>query len=47
MKTNYIRKLSLIFIFNFSEMKRSSEPGKFYYDVTIEHDPEHADKNTL
>lgn len=25
-------------------MKRSSEPGKFYYDVTIEHDPEHADK---
>ena len=25
-------------------MKRSSEPGKFYYDVTIEHDPEHVDK---
>ena len=25
-------------------MKRSSEPGKFYYDVTIEHDPEHTDK---
>lgn len=25
-------------------MKRSTEPGKFYYDVTIEHDPEHTDK---
>ena len=25
-------------------MKRSSEPGKFYYDVSIEHDSEHADK---
>ena len=23
------------------------EPSKFYYDITIEHDPEHADKNIL
>ena len=24
-------------------MKRAQQPERFYYDITIEHDPEHTD----